>query len=122
MNRIQLIILTTILYCGTLFSQSDTHQHYYGEIQGREKNLTQNLKISFQYGQNAAVFDLSRKYQYQTSMESFTNMMDAMNFLSAHGWELVDSYVSQDDGDSHLIFHYVVRIDSARLTQMEKKE
>lgn len=79
----------------------------YIELVGRSKLLSlTKIKVFVDYGQ-----DFSWKAQTIKDAEgknaSFNSMVDALNFMDANGWEYVNNYLIDNNGE--LTYKYLLR-------------
>lgn len=79
-------------------SASAQMRRYYCEIKGTEKELSSDMKIIFDFGQNSSYSiwtNLNPKMKFvdeKGKTIEFNSMVDAMNFMSERGWKFQQAY------------------------------
>ena len=81
----------------------------YIEIVGTSKLLSTKLNIRLDFGQENKFWS-DKEYQLKDAdgkKISFNSMIDALNFMSKNGYELIMPYVVTDNSQS--VYHYLLR-------------
>lgn len=81
----------------------------YIQIVGTSKLLTTNVTINIDFGQENRVFN-RRDTQIKGAdgkLLSFNSMIDALNFMSANGYDFVQAYTVTSGGQN--VYHYLMR-------------
>jgi hypothetical protein len=83
----------------------------YVEIVGSSKAFSTKLNINLDFGQHTKMFSTGKESKVKDEngkQLEFNSMIDALNFMSANGFEFVSSYaVTADGGQS--VYHYLLR-------------
>ena len=80
----------------------------YCEIIGTRFVSIEKLKIRVDYGEEAGTMPDSKTKDHPTEKrQKFTSMVEAMNYLSADGWQFVQAY-SESYGEWSFI-HWILR-------------
>lgn len=111
------LLLTALLICISMLVRAQTATqttvdttvfYMYAELLGVEKVMSTKLNISIDYGQDR------KWYEKQTIVDTekgkaktFYSMVDAMNFMSESGWELVFIYTTVEG--SQMEHHWVLK-------------
>ena len=101
----RLLTITLILICAvSLNAQNDTLTKWkFAEIVGVTKGFKSELIIQIDYGQGVNSYISKIK-----TAETFTSMVDAMNYMAETGWEFVDAYAYLGQG-SFPVYHWIIR-------------
>ena len=70
------------------------------------------VKVVINYGQHIpGMFKMPEVMRDTVSDKplKFNNLIDAMNYMSMEGWELVESYFTQDPGATTPDLHFIIR-------------
>ena len=81
----------------------------YIQIVGTSKLLTTNVTINIDFGQENRIFN-RRDTQIKGAdgkLLSFNSMIDALNFMSANGYEFVQAYTVTSGSQN--VYHYLMR-------------
>lgn len=61
---------------------------------GRPRAFTNKISVSIDFGEERSFFQDTRLRDEQTGkVKTFNSMIDALNFMSGHGWKFVQAYV-----------------------------
>ncbi|MGB5025463.1 MAG: hypothetical protein WBO44_08945 [Saprospiraceae bacterium] len=81
----------------------------YVEIGGTEKFLSTKMNVEIDFGQRQKYWsqkDTRLVDEHGKSLE-LNSMIDALNFMSKHGYSFVDSYIVTKDGIN--VYHYLLK-------------
>ena len=111
----KLILFVVILFVVSidLFSQtSNTVKNYkFCELVGISNFLGTKVKVSIDFGQKRSFLESNILLDENGNPVKFNSMIDAMNSMSAKGWEFVQAYVVTEgsSGTSSSVCHYVLK-------------
>ncbi len=105
----------------TIFSQQDTMKYFvnkipldsvkteYIQIVGTSKFLSTKLTIELDFGQYDNLFRTSDTQLVNSKGKKvdLNSMIDALNFMVAHGYEYVNSYAISEGNQK--VYHYLLR-------------
>ena len=100
------LIFAILLLAGTMLAQSaDTIPWRYAELVGTKVAFSSKIIVQIDLGQRVKAFPGNDRVVVGTDGKpiKFNSMIDAMNHMSAHGWEFVQAYSM---GDEH---HWILR-------------
>ncbi|MHC5310985.1 hypothetical protein ACYSNM_13150 [Myroides sp. LJL116] len=82
----------------------------YIQIVGSSKNLSNKVTVELDFGQDTKFFG-SKKQTLLTDEKGnkivFNSMIDALNFLSSHGFEFVQAFSTASE--TKVMYHYLLR-------------
>lgn len=105
-----LILTNAIMFAQNKVITNKEHQNTYCEIVGTFYN---KLRIEIDFGQSKELYSDDRYKDPATGKPFvFTSMIDALNFMSDNGWDLVQAYTIGNDQ------HFLLK----RTTKLIEKE
>lgn len=133
MKKILLCSVLMLMAAGVVRAQEKPAQapmpkYIYCKLVEVSKVLSTKMNVSIDFGQEASgIFDLRRLRDKQGNILTFNSMVDAMNFMSADGWEFVQAYVvvsgNSSDGTGSVVseVNWLLRLDTVNLSSPEKE-
>ncbi len=86
---------------------------------GRPRAFTNKISVSIDFGEERSFFQDTRLRDEQTGrIKTFNSMIDALNFMSSHGWKFVQAYVMLESNLSNT--YWILRKEAG--TPLLKKE
>lgn len=114
-----IIAFVATLFAFTAFAQDDTF--VYAEIFGSWGQHHTEMLIHINFGDNTTLENTDTYLNGKTGV--FKSMIDAMNWMSANGWDFVQAYNDyayyEALGYNILVEHWIVRKNINCLTQEE---
>lgn len=93
MKKLLLSSLFLLATLSVLLSQDTSTRYIYAEIVGDERLFSNNIMVEIDYGQENKLFSDNRIRDARGKVRTFNSMVDALNTMSADGWEFVQAYV-----------------------------
>jgi hypothetical protein len=108
-----LIIIGFLLFAFVANAQSEKVEQYC-EVVGMARIMSSKVNIIIDYGEAQSVWKDNRVKNEDGSVKKFNSMIDALNFLGANGWKLVNAFPISTGGQD--VYHYVFK------KEFEKKD
>jgi len=117
LNYMKIIFILTLLFFlfQMTFAQTvngvpmDSIKTDYVEIVGTEKFLSTKMNVEIDFGQRQKYWTQKDTRLVDESGKSLelNSMIDALNFMSKHGYSFVDAYIVTKDGIN--VYHYLLK-------------
>jgi len=110
------LLFLTVFVFATVVAMSQETREVYCEVIGRATlSFSGKIKIEVDFGQENKAFEGFNSDVIKDPATGkpikFNSMIDALNFMAADGWKLVNAYdVSSSDAT---VYHYVMRKEVA---------
>lgn len=120
-----ILILACLIWCGISFSQEKYYVycqlHTERAYSYAESNMKMDVKIFT--GEEST---LGKEFDYlkneKSKLKSFKSMVDGLNYMSLHGWELVQAYTSSGDKSANSYSLLRIEVTKKVLEKVIKKE
>jgi hypothetical protein len=102
MNK-KVFLLVTFLFCSCLIfaQQQQAPDYVYCELRESPRLFSTKINIELDYGQDRVFFNDNRMQDEETGrIKKFNSMVDALNYMSSHGWELAQAMFSPSASNS----------------------
>ncbi len=124
-NMKSLIILFAFLSPLLLSAQSDTAKiEQYCELIAQGRLFSTKVTIDIDFGEGRSYFnfkDTRVKDELSGKVKKFRSTVDALNYLGAMGWKLVNAFPALESGGSSSIYHFIFRKTFNRNELVENK-
>ena len=107
------MIIGFLLFAFVANAQSEKVEQYC-EVVGMARIMSSKVNIIIDYGEAQSVWKDNRVKNEDGSVKKFNSMIDALNFLGANGWKLVNAFPITTGGQD--VYHYVFK------KEFEKKD
>lgn len=101
-----LMIIGFMLFAFVANAQSEKVEQYC-EVVGMARIMSSKVNIIIDYGEAQSVWKDNRVKNEDGSVKKFNSMIDALNFLGANGWKLVNAFPITTGGQD--VYHYVFK-------------
>lgn len=90
-------------------AQSPDQKYVYCQIVGTQKFLSPNkVTITIDFGEEKNYWKDNRVREEETGkVKVFNSMVDALNYMGAHGWEFVQAYIVTISNQN--VYHYLLK-------------
>ena len=85
---------------------ASAQEKVYCELVGVQGLFTKKFNISVDFGQQSKLFSNEALVDEKGRAISFNSMVDAMNYMSKHGWEFEQAYIVTLGSDSTASHYY----------------
>ena len=85
---------------------ANAQEKIYCELIGVQGLFTKKFNISVDFGQESKLFSNEALVDEKGKAISFNTMVDAMNYMSKHGWEFEQAYIVTIGSDSSASHYY----------------
>lgn len=105
-----LVFLSTSVFSQVLVNDVNINELddvKYVQLLATQKGLSMNVVISVDYGQPRKLFKSQMIKGPDGKTKTFNSVIDALNFMSANGWEYVNSYAITVAGSN--VYHYLLK-------------
>ena len=85
---------------------ANAQEKVYCELVGVQGLFTKKFNISVDFGQESKLFSNEALVDEKGKAISFNTMVDAMNYMSKHGWEFEQAYIVTIGTDSTASHYY----------------
>lgn len=100
------MIIAFMLFAFVANAQSEKVEQYC-EVVGMARIMSSKVNIIIDYGEAQSVWKDNRVKNEDGSVKKFNSMIDALNFLGANGWKLVNAFPITTGGQD--VYHYVFK-------------
>lgn len=120
-----ILILACLIWSLVAFSQEKYYIHcqLYTEtsFSYAEANMKMDVKV-FAGEENTLIPEFNHLKNEKGKFRSFKSMVDGLNYMSLHGWELVHTYTSSGDKTSNSYCLFRKEVTKETLEKALKKE
>jgi len=111
-----LFLFTPFLISAQPSTSIDSVFWRYAEISGIMGGFSSKLKVEVNYGENVTGWFRTPEMLVDSvtgKQVKYNSMIDALNSMSVQGWELVQSYFTDEAGGLKTL-HFIIRREEAR--------
>ncbi|HVI45782.1 MAG TPA: hypothetical protein VM802_12980 [Chitinophaga sp.] len=104
----RVLVLAALLLSASALS-AQTVKETYCEVVAHGVGLSGKAKVRVDFGQPTSFWAGVEKMRDKVTgrVKKFNSTIDALNYMGAEGWKIVNSYSVTDDG--YVIYHYLFR-------------
>ncbi len=101
-----LLVITLFLFSFVSKAQSEKVEQYC-EVLGASGAFSSKVTITIDYGDAKSVWKDNRVKNEDGSVKKFNSMIDALNYMGAEGWKLVNAFPVTSGNQN--VYHYVFK-------------
>lgn len=110
----KIIIIAFLLVAFISNAQDTTKVEQYCEVISTPRLLSNKVTIDIDYGEVRSIWKDNRLRNEKGRLVKFNTLVDALNYMGANSWKLVNAFPAYNANNSAPVYHYVFRKEFLR--------